>query len=195
MSDDRQAAASKSKRPLSAVPDGRDAIIERLERTVADEQQKSAELRKANDELRFKLEILEKSYAKQLEDARRENAEQRAQMIGFREDTMRLIDETRGVLERVTSERDRLREQLERAGVTPAEPGSRPGGEPSPPEGTINELIANPAWARERKPAGEPHLQAHAGTADESPSEEMIAPELVFTKDGDDDEDEDERRA
>lgn len=189
MSDDRLASSSKNKRPAATAPDARDALIERLERAIADEQQKSAALRKANDELRFKLDVLEKSYAKQLEDARRESAEQRSQIVTFRDDTLRLMEETRAVLEHVAAERDRLRAELERPGAPPNGSAARAAnGEFQASEGTINELIANPAWANERKPAVVADVQANAGAEPESPSQEMIAPELVFTKDGDDDE-------
>jgi hypothetical protein len=52
------------------VPDERDAIIKRLEQTIAEERKNSATLRETVDNLRFKTETLERSYAKQLADAR-----------------------------------------------------------------------------------------------------------------------------
>ncbi|NIW23785.1 MAG: hypothetical protein GWN29_04060, partial [Gammaproteobacteria bacterium] len=60
------------------APDERDAMIERLERELAEEAEHTAGLRKTIDELRFQAQTLEKSYAKQLEDARSriEKAEQ-----------------------------------------------------------------------------------------------------------------------
>src|SRR5690606_15949827 len=53
-----------------AAPDELDAARERLERALAEERQKSAALRASVDGLQFKLDVLEKSYAKQLADAR-----------------------------------------------------------------------------------------------------------------------------
>jgi hypothetical protein len=57
--------------------------------------------------------------------------------------------------------------------------------------GTINELISNAGWAQKRSSAiAAGHGSAQVGSQDsppDSPQEEMIAPELVFTKDSDDD--------
>src|SRR6188472_440518 len=86
-------------------PDERDAAIARLERTVAEERQNAASLREANDALNFKLQIMEKSYAKQLVDARQRMDAALKELAGHQtrlkelgsggEDTLRLLAETR----------------------------------------------------------------------------------------------------
>ena len=84
--------------------------IEQLERVIAEEREHSAALRESANELRFKLEILEKSYAKQLEDAkqRAESAERRndengarlAELDAAREDAIELLADARTELDR-----------------------------------------------------------------------------------------------
>ncbi len=57
--------------------------------------------------------------------------------------------------------------------------------------GTINALIANAGWAEKKKPeAGSGHASAQVASQD-TPHEEMLAPDLVFT--GKDRESDDER--
>ena len=51
-------------------PDPRDATIERLERELAEQRDAAKTLRESLDAATFKIEILEKSYAKQLAEAR-----------------------------------------------------------------------------------------------------------------------------
>ena len=70
-------ATQKSKSPAASAegntpspPDERDATIARLERELADERQVSITLRETSEQARFQLQILEKSYSKQLTDAR-----------------------------------------------------------------------------------------------------------------------------
>jgi hypothetical protein len=62
--------ATRIHRAPQPVTDERSATIEHLERSIEEAQQHSAELRKAIDELCFRLEVQERSYAKQLADAR-----------------------------------------------------------------------------------------------------------------------------
>ena len=109
-----------------AQPDERDAAIARLERTVAEERQNAASLREANDALNFKLQIMEKSYAKQLVDARQRMDAALKELAGHRtrlkelgsggEDTLRLLSETRAELNRIKAERNQMKEQLARGG-------------------------------------------------------------------------------
>ena len=82
---DAPGLSKKAKGAAAPAPDERDAAVERLERAVAEERQHATILRKTVEELRFKARILEKSYAKQLEDAR------------LRE-SIALLDEQHGIL-------------------------------------------------------------------------------------------------
>ena len=66
----QQRAPDPPNGPGPAVPDERDAAIARLERALVEERENAAGLRKTNDELSFKAQILEKGYATQLADAR-----------------------------------------------------------------------------------------------------------------------------
>jgi flagellar biosynthesis chaperone FliJ len=185
------------------VPDERDAIIKRLEQTIAEERKNSATLRETVDNLRFKTETLERSYAKQLADARQRGtsaeqalAEHNAQIAAFgagREETIRLLTEARTELEQVKLDRDQLRQQLARGtrGNLDRSPLASPGADSPVGEGTINQLIANPSWLTKKEAAGAgSHLDAKVSAEQEPPPIEMIAPDLVFTK-GRDDEDDD----
>ena len=192
----------KGKRPAPPAPDERDATIERLERTLGEERQNSATLRETVDGLHFKAEVLEKGYSKQLADARlrsekaeRELAELKAQLATLGsggEETLRLLTETRAELERVTTERDRLHKQLGLSQRPQTKTFTQASTQAQTEDsGTINELMANSNWVRERQAAADGHLQAQVHTDQEPPPVEMIAPELVFTKDSDKDDDED----
>jgi hypothetical protein len=188
-SDDQEGLPANTMRPAPSASDERDATIARLERAIADERKHSATLRATIEDLRFKTDILEKSYSKQLADTRlrceaaeRELAEKRARLAALDagEDTTRLLSEARAELKRVTADRDQLRKQLA-AGDGPYTPSTaQDDPEPQVGEGTINAMLANPSWLRERQPAGDSHLDAKVATEDESPTEEMIPPDLVF---------------
>jgi hypothetical protein len=191
---ERRRSSVTDPRAIESSPDERDATIERLERILEEERQAASELRASNEALRFQLQVLEKSYAKQLEDARlqREDAERQlaAQQSQFAaldaecRETMRLLAQTRTYLKEVAEERARMRwlhAPRDGRGLGPASDGFAP-----PAEGTINELIADDHWRR--APAQDVAEGSHAGTdpAPES-SGELIAPELVFTDDDEDD--------
>ena len=187
MSDDRrEVPETPAEKPAG---DRHRAEIERLERAIADERQYSADLRKAVDELQFKMGILEQSYAKQLEDERlrSEKAEEKIAEQGVRiveldqarEDAIELLSETKTELDRLTEERDQLRRQL----------ASRDGWQVEQPDddftadgGTINALMNDAKWIRKGDPENDDRGAAKSGDVpdDESPSEEMIAPDLVF---------------
>jgi uncharacterized protein YhaN len=203
--------------PDPSAPDERDEKIAQLERTLAQERQNAATLRASVDDLRFKLDILEKSYCKQLADARegRETAERelaaantRAAQLGTGgEDTLKLLESTRAELARVSAERDDFRSRLARNEKrepwrTPAKhdapaPHDRTmtnaaeHDAPAPHDRTltIDDMLATSSWRIERRSAGEGHLNAQVRDEPEAPVE-MIDPELVFTKnkDGKDDE-------
>jgi chromosome segregation ATPase len=172
---------------LPRAPDDRDAVIQRLERSVAAEQERSAELQKTIDELRFQLQILERSYSKQLEDARvgREDAEQAlaALEVAHGESTQLLAD-VRGELERVIADRNRLRRRL--AGPESPETASQDGADSLVPEDTINRLMSASSWNSERPAAR--HTEAHAEPGADGQSEEMLSAEAVFPAGSEDEE-------
>ncbi|HET7132617.1 MAG TPA: hypothetical protein VFJ95_10235 [Gammaproteobacteria bacterium] len=198
-------APSKSKTPPAAAdpnappaPDTRDAVIARLERELADERQVSITLRETSEQARFQLQILEKSYSKQLADARaradtaeRDLAEKKARLAALDsgEDTTKLLKEARADLAQVSAERDELREQLARGGTyQPKRPRQA---EPLAEDtGTINALMTESSWVQARKAAAEGHLEAKVAAENEVPAGDMLDPSLVFTKgknDGDED--------
>jgi chromosome segregation ATPase len=191
-----QPAPDKAKGAAAPPVDERDAATKRLEAALAEERDNAATLRRSNDELRFKVEILEKSYAKQLADARSRMETAQRELTDLKtkqatlgsggEDTLRILSDVRAQLANATMERDQLRTQLSRREGRKAE---RPSAEDA--TGTINALILGVSSLREGAPAleGGGHLQAKV-QATESPTEDMIAPELVFTK-GSKDEDDD----
>jgi len=131
----------------------RDATIAELNRQLAEERLNSATLREAADGFRFKTEILEKSYAKQLADTRAKlavaeqaMAEQKANQAAYgadHEETVRLLKEARHEVAQMKLERDQLRSQAKRSGwvASGAAADTSESG-----EGTINQLMAGPDW-------------------------------------------------
>ncbi len=197
----RQDLSSKAKDAARPAPDDRDATIERLERAVAEERQHGAMLLKTAEELRFKTGILETSYATQLEDARlrsetaeRGLADQQAQMAALEtahEEALRLLAEARAELESVSADPGQLRGAPGPADRMPINTISQDDAESRAQEGslTINKLMRDSSWADEGQPGG--HKKKHPETPvlsdQDAPPEELIAPELVFTVEGDDD--------
>jgi hypothetical protein len=190
-----------------APVDERDLKIERLERALAEEKAHAVTLREGSDALRFKLEILEKSYSKQLVDARqradastKELTTLKAQIAEFGkggEDTLKAVSEMRAELLNVTAERNQLREQLARGGAPSKSYGGRSYA-PKAPEAssdTINALITSASLqgARERDEPGDGILNARV-KLEQGPSEVMVSPDLIFT-DKDKDKDDDEKNA
>lgn len=182
-------------------PDERDAAIARLERTVAEERQNAASLREANDALNFKLQIMEKSYAKQLVDARQRMDAALKELAGHQtrlkelgsggEDTLRLLSETRAELNRIKADRNQMKEQLARGGGRSQARGELAISDTSDSSQTINALITSAGLKPgrgDRAAAGDSNLEARV-RAEETPSIEMLSPDLIFTKsDKDDDE-------
>jgi chromosome segregation ATPase len=198
-----QRPSEDASRTEESGPDPRDAIITRLERELAEERQALTTARETLDATTFKIEVLEKSYAKQLADTReRLAATERelsdklkvlAALDGGHEDALRALNDARAELKSLTAERDQLRQQIARGGfrqraetTTRAPLGLQSDGASG--GGTINELISNANWAPKQSAAiGAGHSSAQV-VEPESPHEEMLAPELVFTKQGEDDE-------
>jgi dTMP kinase len=191
MSDDSTKDAMDSKHGAREPEAHRDAEIEQLERRLADEREHSAGLRSSVNELRFQMEILEKSYSKQLEDARSraDAAEKRADeqrirvadLDTARQDAIQLLSEAKAEIDRLSSLRKRSNDQ-------PATRNDRPVGvldedDELSAEGTINTLLDDAKWVRDKEPGEEARLtaDAEARAAEEAAQEEMISPDLVFT--------------
>jgi hypothetical protein len=183
----------KGYRAGGSAPDERDARSERLEHVLEEERQAAVDLRETNQALRFQLDVLEKSYAKQLDDARRQCADTERRLAAQQADfaaldaecreTMRLLAQTRDFLNGVAEERARS------GRYTAPGDGRRP--DPnfpsleSPAEGTINELIAD----EPRRRASGDDAEGGSDPARDSPAADMIAPELVFTDEDNEGED------
>ena len=178
-------------------PDPRDVAIERLERELAEQSSLATSLREQLDAATFKVEVLEKSYAKQLADTRdklatidadlQEKNQLLANLGGGHEHTLRELNDALTVIKVLKTERDMLRKQIAQGGFR--QPSDRPTraqltvvtGDAGDGGGTINALIANAGWAEKKKPdAGSGHANAQVASQD-TPHEEMLAPELVFT--------------
>jgi hypothetical protein len=180
--------------------DSRDETIARLERELAAQHEAAKTLREALDAATFKAETLEKSYAKQLAEARDKRAAVEAELQekdqilaglgGGHEHTLRELADAVAVIKVLKGERDQLRKQIAQGGFRSAD---RPVHErpartalaaedtsDGTSDGTINALIANAGWAEKKPNAGEGHATALV-TAQDTPHEEMIAPDLVFT--------------
>src|SRR5690606_21473349 len=152
----RASSAVAGRRASADAPDDRDATIARLEQEAGAEREKTNALLATVKDLEVKLEVLERSYAKQLADARercsaadRELAELKARLA-----------EAQAGLARVIATRDRLRGMLSFDGRR------RPrgaGGSQGSDDNTINRLLAEDDWpdAETRKRRGAPQAGAH----------------------------------
>ncbi len=178
--------------PPPPAIDERDALIEKLEGELVEARDGAAELSKQVDELRFQNDTLETSYAKQLVDAReRQTAAEetlaalQAELdeVGKGEDILAQLKAAQAELEVVTGERDRLRDRIR-------EPASR-----KPMEGvlehtdaaaeieaySIDELLEDAIWAQDQaRQEKQRAREAKAAASAEVPSEDMVAPDLVF---------------
>lgn len=197
-----QPAEAATGQTAGSGKDSRDAVIQQLEQQLAEERKSAATIREALDASTFKLEVLEKSYAKQLAEARdkraatetelQEKNEILANLGGGHEHTLRELNDALTVIKVLKTERDQLRKQIAHGGYRQRD--DRDSRAPLAPQGnddsggTINQLISNPGWA-EKKPAavGAGHSSAQVAEQ-ETPHEEMLSPDLVFTpKDRDED--------
>ncbi|HSG63389.1 MAG TPA: hypothetical protein VLD39_00240 [Gammaproteobacteria bacterium] len=181
-------------------PDPRDARIERLERELAEEQEHTARLRSTLNELHFKIEILEKSYSKQLRDARQRAehaeqglAEQKAQLgelDGAKQATAQSLSDIKAELERVTTERDRLRRALDPAAAQHSAAAGSGGAAAGTEAMSIDDILEDALWAREQERINKERGIAHGREIEDQPAplEDMLAPDAVFTpKDAGDD--------
>jgi hypothetical protein len=196
MSDETSKELSEPGRAAREAEARRDARIEQLERTLADEREHAANLRSQVNELRFQMEILDKSYSKQLQDARAraDAAEKRAdgqqvrvaELDGARKDAIDLLTEANAEIERLSKQRQ-SRSQSNTPGNAEAAPRSAwPANvvvDDLPfDESTINTLLDDAKWVRDKAPDEEARLKAEAeARASETEHEDMISPDLVFT--------------
>ena len=195
---DRQRLPDKAKGAAPSTPDDRDATIGRLGRAIAEERQHAEMLRKTVEDLRFKAGILETSYAKQLEDARlrSETAESKlaelqarvAELETAHEDALRSLAEARAELERAPGSRGQLRKALASRDDRPINTNAQNDAESQTQEGTINRLMRASSRTDEREPVAreKQDLDTQARGDQDSPPEDMLAPDLVFALKGDD---------
>jgi chromosome segregation ATPase len=174
----RMAASRESDRSDAGAPDGRDATITRLEQEIAVERAKSEALLGTLKELEFKLGVLEKSYSKQLADAKTRGEAAMQELASLKAQLAETTDELR----RTREARDRLREMLAFDGrrIPPELRERQAGG-----DDTIARLLAIDSAAAD-KPAnrGERPDEPPRQESEPEPAD-LIAPDLVFNKDDD----------
>jgi chromosome segregation ATPase len=189
--------------------DSRAGAIKQLEQQLAEARKAAGAIQEALDASNFKLEILEKSYAKQLGAVRdkltatetelKEKDEILSNLGEGPEHLLRSLNDALAVIKVLKTERDQLKAERDQLRKLNAQGGYRqrdddrgsrvPLGLKSADDdagGTINELIANPSWLEKRSAVSAGHSSAQV-SEQESPQEEMISPDAVFTeKDRDD---------
>jgi FHA domain-containing protein len=189
---------SESK-PSAREPSGErePATLERLEQALAEETLTAASLRESLEKLHEKVNQLEENFSKRLGDASSRNhvaaeqlAEQRARLVALgngREETMRMLNETRAQLARVSAERDELRKRLIRVEgmqtATVTLPDEEEGVEPVMQHvlPSIEDLMKSLHFIHEASAPEDDNGDLHARTvAPDEESQEMISPELVF---------------
>jgi hypothetical protein len=202
------ARSTPSARPVGESADSESMV--RLEQALAAETRVSAALRAGLEELSAKVERLEAGFNERLEAATRRHktaesklADQHQRLVALgngREETMRRLADTRAELARVRTERDDLLKKLDRAegmqtatiALTDEEHVEEPTIHPLP---SMDDLMAaldklNPESDRSPLEGGHSLAQVRL---EEGPSREMIAPELVFSDEYEEDEESDER--
>jgi chromosome segregation ATPase len=174
-----------------------DSAIARLEREIAEERDNSARLLSEIRELKFKTEILERSYAKQLQDARvrAESAEKalndqrtrNAELDSLRNDAIELLNDTKTEIDRLTKERNQLHKQLTSKSGYTVEGAEDEAGE-NDGEGTINTLLNDAGWLKRRRPGKEAQAKADAEAAaraaEEAQAGNMLDPDTYMKAKG-----------
>ena len=179
--EDQHRSPDPAKDPEPSLSSVEEATIQRLERSLADEQKRSAKLGATVEDLCFKAKILETSYATQLKDARlrAEAAEQQ-------------LAEAQAELERVIAQRGQPRRSCRSTDGSQADTIEQDHVELPPGDDllTINELIedSNRLRSPQETRHSNQHLEAQEEAVQETLCEEMIAPEAVFASESDDDE-------
>jgi len=168
-----RAAATAARRSSAAdEPDERDATIARLEQELGAEQERSKALLDTVKQLEFRLEVLEKSYSKQLADARERCRVAEAELVELKNRLSKTEDE----LNQVTAMRDRLRDMLSFNGRrTP----SGPTNPLDPNDNTINRLLSEGDWNDGESSKRRDAPRTGDGEHD-APFGDLLPPELVF---------------
>jgi len=179
-----------------AGPKAEDSAVARLERELAEERENSARLLSEIRELKFKTEILERSYAKQLQDARvrAESAEKslndqrtrNAELDALRNDAIELLKDTQTEIDRLTKERNQLHRQLTSKSGYQVEGAEDEAGEND--GGTINTLLNDASWLKRKRPVDEAKAKAEADAAaraaEEAAAGDMLDPNTYLTAKG-----------
>jgi chromosome segregation ATPase len=159
-----RAAGDRTKK-LQAVIEARDAEIGRLEELLSEEKASVAELRGELKQSEFQNGVLDTSYAKQLEEAR-VRAEKAEQTV---EEQQARIDELEKAHHMLERELDSARARLDM--IAPDDGAS------------IDDLLATFSQPKDQTIAAD--KAAHVETIVEAQSsEEMLAPDVMFTKSG-----------
>ena len=148
-------------------------------------------------ELKFKTEILERGYAKQLQDARvrAESAEKalndqrarNAELDGLRNDAIELLSDTKTEIDRLTKERNQLHRQLTSRSGYQVEGAEDEAGE-NDSDGTINTLLNDAGWLKRKRPGEEAKAKADAEAAkraaEEAEAGNMLDPDTYIAAKG-----------
>ena len=128
-SSEAKPSADGGSQTVQSGPESRTAVIERLESELQEQRTLATTLRESLDAATFKTEILEKSYAKQLAEARDKRAaieaelEEKNQILGNlgggHEHTLRELNDALTVIKVLKNERDKLRKQIAQGGLRP----------------------------------------------------------------------------
>src|SRR5690606_17582151 len=157
-------------------PDERDEIIARLEQELESERATTAELERAVKALEFQLDVLERSYGKQLADARADGDAAKEKLTAVAAQ----LQETDLELRRVTAVRDRLRDMFAFDGRRiPPELRERHPGD----EDTIARLLSAAPLLPEPADDSGSSSSLGPGKAEgvaETETGELLSPELVF---------------
>jgi hypothetical protein len=205
-SSQRSPPADDGSRTAQSGAESRVAAVERLERELDEQRKLATTLREQLDAATFKIEILEKSYATQLAEVRdkraaidaelKEKNEILANLGGGHEHTLRELNDALTVIKVLKTERDKLRQQIAQGGFR--QPSERPTRaqllvpdarvdssvhvDAESSDGTINALIANAGWVKDKAGVGTGQATAQVDAPQERPQEEMLSPDLVFTE-------------
>jgi hypothetical protein len=178
----------------------RGAASEHDEDDLQEQRAATQSLREELDAARFKIEMLEKSYAKQLSELRDKLAatqedlktkdEILANLGGGHEHTLRELNDALAVIKILKKERDHLRKQIAQGGFrqpehrptiasrmvedvrvpSMAEGARAPRAVEDTSDGTINSLIANESWAAKKPRIGTGQAAAKVEAPEPEPS-------------------------
>ena len=178
--------------------DERDEAVARLEREIEAERDNAVALRKTIDEQQFRIDVLEQSYSKQLDDARAraEKAESALETEKARSAELETLRDTL-TAERDTAQRDLKRmTSREHASVSFGRPAAASAAVPvaaqsGPDQGASIEEILAEAHVVDPLDQARQRLVTNGPSAPETPSddddlEDMLSPDAVFTGTDDD---------